>query len=100
MSDVKLTIESFTVSYALDVFKGGEKTSHFLSASVKAEPAIPLEEFSEYHLRAGKRVCLGLIQHAVVRQAMTADEGRDRMKEIEENYDGFIQALRKKQETP
>jgi len=100
MADIKLTIESFSVSYALDITKPGERSSHFLNATFKVDPGISLEEFTEQHLMAGKKVCLGVIQHAVVRQAMTVDEGRERMREIEENYSNFMEAARKKRLAP
>lgn len=98
MKDYKLTVESFAVSWALGLYKGQEKSDSFISATVRSDPPVDLDDLPLVQIRAAMKVSAAVIQDAVARQALTEDEARDRLKEIKENFDGLEAAMLKARE--
>ncbi|MGH6879052.1 MAG: hypothetical protein ACREHV_16965 [Rhizomicrobium sp.] len=96
MSEVKF--RTVTVSSMLDSHINGQKRSTFISAVVDFSPGITVEEFRIEHLKAGKEIAIAAVQHALCRMELKEEEARTRIVEIKENYDGFIERLRKKLE--
>jgi hypothetical protein len=92
MKDYKLTVESFTVSWALGTFRGDKKDS-FVSAAVKCDPPADLDDLPLLQARAALKVSASVIQDAVARQAISEDEARDRLKDIKENFAALEQAM-------
>jgi len=89
MSDHKLTIESFSVSYTLDIFKQGEKHGSFVSITVRADPPIPVEDLALVKLDASYAVAKATILDALTRMAISEDDAKDRIRSIKENTDAL-----------
>lgn len=104
MKDYKLSIEAFTVSFSMDTYSNGNKSSHFVSASVKSEPAVEPEDFAIVQLDAAMRVTGAVFQDAVARMHMTPNEAKDRLTEIRANFDSIrekaLEARAKKAQEP
>lgn len=88
--NIKVQVKSIAVSSCIELYKGGEKTSHFVSMTLEAEPGLSIEEFRIAQLEAGLEVAVAAIQNAVLRQALSEDAARERVKELKENYHGMI----------
>lgn len=88
----------------MDTYSGGNKSSHFVSAAVRSEPAIEPEDFAIVQLDAAMRVTGAVFQDAVARMHMTPDEARDKLKEIRANFDSIrekaLEARAKKAQEP
>jgi len=93
MEDHKLTIETFTVSWVLGGYKGQEKSDSFVSATVRCEPSVSLEDFQLLQIKVAMKVSVAVIHDALARQAISEDEARDRLKEIKENFGSLSQAM-------
>ena len=84
---MKMSIESFTVSYAFETYRGGEKTSHFLSAGVKVDPSVSFDEFQSVQLQAAYRISVSVIHDALMRGSLTTEEANDRIRDLKNNYE-------------
>ncbi len=93
----KIKIKSSAVSYGQEYYRNGEKSSHFVSMTIEAEPGLTVEEFWLAHLEAGLEVAVATIQHAVLRQSITEDEAKQKVQELKENYSGMIARIKEKQ---
>ena len=89
MKDHKMTIESFTVSYSMDTYSNGNKSSHFVSAAVRCEPGLDPKDFNIAHLEMAMRVTAAVYQDAIARMNMAPDEAQSRLKEIRENFENI-----------
>ena len=88
-------IREFSVSSSLELFKNGEKSSHFVNVTCEADPGLTPEEFKIAHLKMGLEVAVAAVHHALVRKAMTEEEARERIRDLKENYSDLIQAVEK-----
>lgn len=95
MTEPKLTVTSFTVSWAFDTHRG-QKQSHFVSAAVQSDIPISVEELPLVQLRVARQVSSSAIRDAVCRQSMTIDEAASYSKEIQENFDNMESSLKQK----
>ncbi len=96
MNDVKVLIDSFTVSSNFDTHRGGEKSAHFVSVSVKLDPPVSFDDFSMIQLHAAHRVSIAAIHDALMRGAMSIEEANDRIRNLKENYESLSTSLEKK----
>lgn len=96
---MKLKIENFTISYAMDTGTG-RKSSNFMSATFRLPEPVDSDngEFDIVRLEASKRLTMWVIQDAVVRGEISSDEARERISIIKANYDGMTQSLIKKRD--
>lgn len=98
MSKYKLTIESFSVSYALDTFIGGEKQSNFMSITMKSNPPIDPEDFAILQLEESLRVSLAVLQAAVCRGSISLEDASARRVAMKANFDNFKEAMLQKKD--
>jgi len=93
MKDCKLTIETFTVSWALGGYRGQGKSDSLVSVTVRCNPAADLDDLPLLQAKVALKVSASVIQDAVARQAISEDEARDRLTEIKENFTSLIQVI-------
>lgn len=93
MNKYELKIDNFCVSYSFDTYRNGAKRSHFNSVTIRAEPAIELEDFPEIRLQAARKVAAMTIQDATLRMDMSEDEAKEMIRDISENYRNMEIAL-------
>lgn len=86
MQDSKLTVESFSVSFSMETHRGGEKRSHFVNATVRAEPPVPIEDFALARLEASVQVTKAVYQDAVARGDMSQEDAVERLGAVRDNY--------------
>ena len=89
----KVKIRSSAVSYGQEYYRNGEKSSHFVSMTIEAEPGLTVDEFRLAHLEAGLEVAIATIQHAALRQSITEEEAKQKIMELKDNYTGLINRL-------
>ncbi len=95
MPNQPLNVEGFTVSYAIDTYRNGEKTSHFNSTSIKSTEPLSLDDYMAVRLDAAVKVAIATIQDAVMRMHMTVEEANERITSIKKNYEGLKESLLK-----
>ena len=98
MKDVKMTIESFTVSSNFDTFRGGEKSSHFVSFGVKLDPPVPVDDIPLIQLQAALRVSIAAVHDALMRGALTVEQANERIRDMQDNYANLRSSLEKKRQ--
>lgn len=87
MLESKLLIESFSVSFSMETHRGGEKRSHFVNATIRAEPPIQLEDFDLARLEASFQVTKAVYQDSVTRGDMAQEDAVERLAVIRSNYE-------------
>jgi hypothetical protein len=93
----KIKIKSSAISFGQEYYRSGEKTSHFVSATIESEPGLTIDEFRIAQLEIGLEVAVAVIQNAVLRQSITEDEAKQKILELKENYSGMIARVQEKQ---
>lgn len=92
----RLTVETFSVSYTLDVFKNGEKHGNFVSITVRSDPPIPIEDLQLAKLDASFAVAKATIMDALTRMVITEEDANDRIRSIKENTEALREAIARK----
>lgn len=95
MPNQPLNVDGFTVSYAIDTYRNGEKTSHFNSASIKSMEPISLDDYLVLRLDAASKVAIATIQDAVMRMHMTVEEANEKITSLKKNYEVLKESLLK-----
>ncbi len=98
MSDRTLTVDSFSVSYTLDIFKNGEKHGNFVSITVRADPPVPIEDLALVKLDASYAVAKATILDALTRMAISEEDAKDRIKSIKENTESLRASIMKRRD--
>ncbi len=91
-----MKVDSFTVSYSMETFKNGQKSSHFLSASMKLDDPVSMDEFPSVQLHAAYKLSISVVYDALMRGAMTLEEANSKISDMKQNYE----AMREKLENP
>lgn len=94
----ELTVETFSVSYTLDVFRNGEKHGNFVSITVRVNPPIPIEELQLAKLDASYAVAKATILDALTRMSISEDDANNRIRNLKENTESLREALLRKRE--
>lgn len=94
----KITVETITVSQILDVHRGGEKKSSFVSATVRLDPPAPLEELKLHQVEVAMHVFTAAIQDAVATGAVSPAEARERLDVARANFSCLRESISKKLE--
>ncbi len=98
MADHELSIESFTVSYAMDIYRNGEKRSSFVSTTIRATPPIALSDFQFVRLDASFMVAKAAITDALTRMDITEEDANVRIISIKENTEAIKSAILRKRQ--
>lgn len=83
----KVTVKTVSVSYALDLHRGGERSSHFVSANIEFEKPVPIDELPRAQLEAGYKVATAVIHDAVIRGALPVEQANERISDMKEAYE-------------
>lgn len=94
----ELTVEAFSVSYTLDVFRNGEKHGNFVSITVRANPPIPIKNLQLTKLDASYAVAKATILDALTRMSISEEDANDRIHNLKENTESLREALLRKRE--
>lgn len=99
-----MILDHFTVSYGIDIYKNGDKSSHFVSASVKCvaddqkqDDHVSIEKLSELQMQLSFHVSKSAILDAMVRGHLTQEEAKDRIEVVKSNHELIINSYREKQ---
>ncbi|OPZ34767.1 MAG: hypothetical protein BWY99_02431 [Synergistetes bacterium ADurb.BinA166] len=92
----KLTVASFSVSYALDIYKGGDKQGNYACYEVRADPPIPIEDLPIVRLDVAFDVARTVVLDAVTRMCITQEEAADRIRKMKENTEALRESLLRK----
>jgi hypothetical protein len=87
------TVKNFTVSYSLELHRGGEKTSHFVSAGVEFLTPVPISDFPLAHMESSYKVAVATIHDALVRGSLTLEQANERISLLRQNVDNLRAAL-------
>lgn len=82
----KMTVESVTVSQILEVHSGGEKKSSFVSATVRLNPPVSLEQLRLAQVEVAMQVYTAVIHDAVATCSITEQSGRSRLEDARANF--------------
>ena len=89
------TIKNFTVSYSLELYRGSEKSSSFVSAGVEFLNPVSVEDFPLSHIEASYKVAVATIHDALVRGYLTLEQANGRISDLRQNCDNLREALSK-----
>jgi len=94
----KLRVESFTVSYALDIYLNGKKSNHFVSMGFKLDESISTEEAQVLQVQASQIVTISVIHDALSRGVIQINEARDLIEDAKMRHQGLAGKLSEKLE--
>jgi hypothetical protein len=80
-------VTSISSSYAIDLHKSGERTSHFVSATIEIDPSIEIDEIPKTQLNLSYRVSVSAVYDALMRGALTIDQANERIKIMKDNFE-------------
>jgi hypothetical protein len=85
--EFKTEIKTISVSHSMDLYKNGEKSSHFLSMNVDVIGNVPVEKLLYVQLEAAYKVTIANIYNSVMRNAMTMENAKEKIDSIKEKYE-------------
>jgi hypothetical protein len=92
----KLTLDTLTASYMLDVYRGGEKQGSFVSYTVRADPPIPLEDEPWVRLDLSLSVARATILDALTRGSISKEDADERISNLKSNVGALRESFLRK----
>ena len=93
MSDIDMKITEFTVSYSFDKYINGQKSNHFVSMKFSPSEPLSLDEIQIAQLQASKLVSTSVIHDAVVRGAISVNEGAEIIEFFNQSHTKLIDKM-------
>jgi hypothetical protein len=93
---VDLKVKNFTVSYSFESYKGGLKTSHFVSMTFESSQLLDPSDAVYVQTFANEHVTKSTIYDALVRGNITVDEANEMIQNLKNNSEYLRKKLIKK----
>jgi predicted DNA-binding protein YlxM (UPF0122 family) len=84
-----MIVENFTCSTMFETHRNGNKQQHFVSAGVKLDPGVSVEEFPLYQIQAAYKVSVAAVHDAVMRGSLSVEDGNERIEIYKNNYNAM-----------
>lgn len=96
--DYKVTVKTASVSYSLDLYRSGEKSSHFVSANIEFDKPVPIDELPRAQLETSYKVAVSVIHDALIRGALSVEQANERISNMQTAHEA-VELLGKNKES-